>query len=54
MDTNNYSRCTVTNFTSIYWMSTLYLLMCRGLGNVVIKDKPCPDGAPSLVEGTED
>lgn len=54
MDINNYSRCIVINFISIYWMFILYLVMCRGFGNVVIKDKFCFDGVFSLVEGIED
>lgn len=53
MDTNNYSRCAVTNFTSIYCLPTVYLVLCRGTGYIVIKDMPCFEGVPSLVEGTE-
>lgn len=41
MNTNNYSRYTVTNFTGIYWMPTLYLVLCRRTGGVGMKDKPC-------------
>lgn len=53
IDTNNYSRYTLTNFTSICWMSAVYLVLCRGTGDVVIKVKPCFEEEPSLVEGTE-
>lgn len=53
LDPNNYSRFTVTNFTSICWTPAIYLILCRGTGDGVIKEKPCFEGAPSLVEGTE-
>lgn len=53
MDTNNYSRFPVTNFTSIYCLPIVYLVLCRRNGYIVIKDKPCFERVPSLVEETE-
>lgn len=37
MDTNNYNMYTMSNVTSIYWMLTVYQVLCRVTGNLEIK-----------------